>query len=278
MDKAVILGIYNFISFHFCKTLLNQGVEVVGVQIDELDKSPFLEEKRLEVGRNANFNEHSLTEWEKKRKEDTTQTTLIFSMYDLYMENKEIILQNEQITRPIIQFIEENKNNSDIVFILPIQMLRSKQEKTIEAFIEQVRGFRKNIQMFYLPAVYGQWQPPSFLFQQAILSTLFKTDIIKDEREWTGDVLFVDDAIETIIETIETGNHRDSMLESGRKNYWAECAAYLQLNEKIAFDNRDQSLQMDKQIGLVSVKKVTPFADSIDAQIEHVQRLFQNGL
>lgn len=276
MDKAIILGMYNFVSFHLCKTLLNKGVEVVGVQIDELDKSPFLEEKQLEVGRNANFSERSLAEWEKRREEDTSQITLILSMYDLYMENKETILQNEQITRPIIQFIEEN--NSDIVFILPIQMLRSKQEKTIEAFIEKVKGCRKNIKMFYLPAVYGQWQPPSFLFQQAILATFFKTDIIKDEREWTGDVLFVDDAIETIIETIETGNHRDFMLESGRKNYWAECAAYLELNEKIALDNRDQSLQVDKQIGRVSVKKVTPFADSINAQIEHVQRLFLNGL
>jgi len=278
MDKAIIFEIYNFVSFHACNTLLNKGVEVIGVQIDELNKSPFIEEKRLEVGRNANFSEQSLFEWENKREEDTTQKTLIVSIYDLFMLNKETILQNEKVTGPIIQFIKDNKNHTNIVFLLPIQMLRVEQEKTIGVFLEQAKGCGKNIQLFYLPAIYGPWQPPSFLFQQAILASFQKSEIIKNEREWTGDILFVDDAIETIIKMVETGNHRSFMLESGRKNYWAECAAYLQLDEEIPCANRIEPLITGNQIDIISVNKITPFADSISKQMENVQRLFPNEL
>jgi len=277
MDKAIIFGIYNFISFHACKTLLNKGVEVIGIQIDESDKSSFFEEKRLEVGRNANFSERSLSEWENRREEETAQTTLILSIYDLYMLNKETILQKEKIAGAIIQFMRENKNNTNVAFILPIQMLKAEQEKTIGAFLEQVKGCGKNTQMFYLPAIYGPWQPPVFLFQQAILATFQKSEILKDEKEWTGDILYVDDAIETLIKTVETGNPGGFMLESGKKDYWAECAAYLQIDEKIVLVNRNELLQVGNQIDIVSVKNITPIADSILKQMEHVQRLYPNG-
>ncbi|WHY78968.1 hypothetical protein QNH20_07495 [Neobacillus sp. WH10] len=277
MDKAIIFGIYNFISFHACKALLNRGVEVIGVQFGESDKSPFLEEKRLEVGRNANFSERSLSEWENRREEESAQTTLILSIYDLYMLNIETILQKEKITRAIIQFIKESKNNTNVAFILPIQMLSAEQDKAIGALLERAKGCGKNTQMFYLPAIYGPWQPPTFLFHQAILAAFQKSEILKDEREWTGDVLYVDDAIETIIKTIETDNPGGFILESGKKNYWAECAAYLQIDEKIPFVNRNESLQIGDQIDIVSVKKITPIADSISIQMEHVQRLYPNG-
>lgn len=277
MDKAIIFGIYNFIGFHTCKALLNKGVEVMGVQFDESDKSPFLEEKRLEVGRNANFSERSLSEWENRREEENAQTTLILSIYDLYMLKIETILQKEKITRAIIQFIKEIKNNTNVAFILPIQMLRTEQDKTIGALLEQAKGYGKNTQLFYLPAIYGPWQPPTFLFQQAILAAFEKSEILKDEREWTGDVLYVNDAIETIIKTIETDNPGGFILESGKKNYWAECAAYLKIDEKIALVNRNESLQIGNQIDIISVKKITPIADSISKQMEHVQRLYPNG-
>lgn len=277
MDKAIIFGIYNFIGFHTCKALLNKGVEVMGVQFDESDKSPFLEEKRLEVGRNANFSERSLSEWENRREEENAQTTLILSIYDLYMLKIETILQKEKITRAIIQFIKENKNNTNVAFILPIQMLRTEQDKTIGALLEQAKGYGKNTQLFYLPAIYGPWQPPTFLFQQAILAAFEKSEILKDEREWTGDVLYVNDAIETIIKTIETDNPGGFILESGKKNYWAECAAYLKIDEKIALVNRNESFQIGNQIDIISVKKITPIADSISKQMEQVQRLYPNG-
>ncbi|EKN65395.1 glucose epimerase [Neobacillus bataviensis LMG 21833] len=278
MDKVIIFGIYEFVSFHTCKTLLNKGVEVTGIHIDALENSPFFEEKRLEVGRNANFVERSLTEWKSLREEVVIPTTFLFSIYDLYMLNKETILQKEKVIKPIIQFMEEYKNNASIVIILPIQMLRVKQEKSIEAFIERVKGCCTNIQMVYLPAVYGPWQPSSYLYQKAILSKWIKQEIIMDEREWTGDVLFVEDVTRTLIKTIETGHQGNFIIESGEKNYWEVCADYLQIDGELIRANRNEPLPVDHQIDVISVEKVTPFEDSISKQMELVQLLYSKEL
>ena len=35
MDKAVIVGVFDFVNFHVCKALLNKGIEVKGVQIGD---------------------------------------------------------------------------------------------------------------------------------------------------------------------------------------------------------------------------------------------------
>src|SRR4051812_35895178 len=102
MDKAVIFGVFDFVSFHMCKTLLNKGLEVNGVHIEKMDKVLFQNEKRLEVGRNANFLEQALVEWEKKKEHESMRTMLVISLYDLYMLKKERILLNEAVTKPIL--------------------------------------------------------------------------------------------------------------------------------------------------------------------------------
>ena len=34
MDKAVIFDVFNFVSFHLCKALLDKGIEVEGIFIE----------------------------------------------------------------------------------------------------------------------------------------------------------------------------------------------------------------------------------------------------
>lgn len=277
MDKAIIFGMFDFVGFHVGKNLLNKGIEVKGVHIDELDNIDFLDEKRLEVGRNANFIEQSLFEWENSPEDDIGNTRFIFSIYDLFMLKKEQILQDEAVTKPIIQYIEDNKNKTNIVFILPIQMLtRTFRGKEIEGFLSKIKGLVKNIQFLYLPAVYGPWQPLAFLFQQAIVSKFKKTDITNEEREWTNDVLFVDDAIESILDIIENGKPRSYLIESGSNDQWFRCAAYLKIDGNQALINSSASIQGDSRLLKVLVRKVTPISDSIMAQMEHVQRLYAN--
>src|SRR3954447_19141238 len=73
MDKAIIFGIYDFVSFHMGRTLLNKGLEVIGVHIEENSETSSFEEKRMEIGRNANFREISLVELDAFRENDTTK-------------------------------------------------------------------------------------------------------------------------------------------------------------------------------------------------------------
>jgi nucleoside-diphosphate-sugar epimerase len=282
MDKAIIFGIYDFVSFHACKELLNKGLEVIGIHIDDPSKYQFLEEKRLEVGRNANFREIPLLEWEHSREEDDTKTIFIFSIYDLYMLDKEGILQEEEVIKGIRKLMEGDKNNNDVVVILPIQLLIDSKEKIIPDFLERAKEWGHQLQLFYLPTIYGPWQPTSFVFQQALLAKQVNKDkITKNDREWTKDALFVNDAIEAILQGIEGRNVEKTVgniIESGQTNYWNQCAEYLQIeiDREFGIVKQDEPLSIDKQIVKISVKKVTPLAESLTKQLEQVQRLYPN--
>ncbi|MEM5594163.1 hypothetical protein AAHH67_24715 [Niallia circulans] len=59
MKKAVIFGVYQFVGFHICSTLLEEGEEIIGISYPEISIED-LEDKRMEIGRNANFSEKSL--------------------------------------------------------------------------------------------------------------------------------------------------------------------------------------------------------------------------
>ncbi|WHY87749.1 hypothetical protein QNH39_07925 [Neobacillus novalis] len=281
MDKAVIFGVYEFISFHACKTLLNKGVEVVGIHIDEIESNLFREEKRLEIGRNANYSEQTLAELENCREEANVKTAFILSIYDLYILNKEAILRKEKIIESIFHYLQRNQKNIELIFLLPIQMLGAKRDIELTDFLNKTKGQVKNSQLFYLPAIYGPWQPEAFLFQQAIIAKFQKQELKLADREWTGDVLFVDDAAASIFEILETRKYEDPprsyLLKSGEKSYWTRCAAFLHIKEGLVKSNTLEPMKVDHEVIKVSVK-VTSIADSITKQVEHVNRLFPTGL
>ena len=278
MDKAILFGLFDFVNFHICKSLLNKGVEVKGIHLKETDHIDFLEEKRLEVGRNANLIEQSLSEWVREQEKPTHNTSLIISIYDLFMSKREQILQDENITKPMIQYLEVNRNEVNNVLILPVQMLTSTfRGKEIEAFLDLIKGVGKNTQFIYLPAVYGPWQTSSFLFQKVLISKYQEIKITTDEREWSNDVLFINDALESIVDIMETGKAGSYVLESGQKNQWVKCADYLNITENHRIKNGFESLDLNSDIVKVSVKG-TPLKTSIQEQKDHVQRLYANQL
>lgn len=279
MDKAILFGMFDFVNFHICKSLLNKGVEVKGIHLEEKGHIAFLEEKRLEVGRNANLIEQSLSEWVSEQEKPTHNTSLIISIYDLFMSKKEQILQDGNITKPMIQYLEVNRNEVNNVLILPVQMLTSTfRGKEIEAFLDLIKGVGKNTQFIYLPAVFGPWQTSSFLFQKVLISKYQEIKITTDEREWSNDVLFINDALESIVDIMETGKAGSYVLESGQKNQWVKCADYLNITENHRIKNGFESLDLNSDIVKVSVKKGTPLKTSIQEQKDHVQRLYANQL
>ncbi|WP_413302066.1 hypothetical protein AA0X95_23095 [Bacillus sp. 1P10SD] len=278
MDKAIIFGIYDFVSFHTSQTLLNQGIEVVGITFEDKDEIPFYEEKRLEVGRNANFSEQSFSKWEKERELEKSKTVLVFSIYDLYMMNKETRFLKKSVMKPIVNYIEKNNKNIEIVCLLPIQELGSSNERQLGSFLEQISRIAESMHVFYLPAIYGPWQPETFLFQQSILSKIQRIEIQKGDREWTKDILFVCDAVESIFELVASEKSGKYVLQSGKKEYWSKCASYLQIDESLSIQDVSEPVKIENQMVTVPVRHITPIADSITQQVEHVRRLYQGNL
>ncbi|PLS02938.1 hypothetical protein [Neobacillus cucumis] len=278
MDKAIIFGMYDFISFHIGSMLLNKGLEVIGIHIDQSSHTPFLEEKRLEVGRNANYKEIALSALDDYSEKDTANTTFILSLYDLYVLNKEVILQRDSVIKSLQQYIKRNKQVTQIVCILPIQLLEPNKEQTLETIMNQVNDLEKCNTFFYLPAVYGPWQPSVFMFQQALNAKFDQGEIRADKREWTGDILFVDDAVGEIVELIEHANTEHNLnylIESGQENYWFQCAAQLQLDEGVIDTIRSEPLEVDKTLNRITIKNITPFTDSIKKQLNNIERLIK---
>ena len=275
MDKAIILNVFDFISFHVCKTLLEKGIEVRGIHVEDSIKEPFSEDKRLEVGRNANFQEQSLLTWMDREKEDNGNTKVIFSLYDLFMLYKEAILQKDNVKDPIINLMDQSDG---VVIILPSQMVStsfaSPALNVLKDFLKLTAAVKQKFQFVYLPTIYGPWQPETFTFQRALLSKLNRNEIFKETREDTTDAIYIDDAVEAICDIVNIGKEGRFLLESGRKNHWEMCAAYLNIDGNLA-KKRETNKSNDESF-IVPVKKVTSISESIAKQTELTQRLYSS--
>ncbi|MEH7013547.1 hypothetical protein V7087_22525 [Neobacillus niacini] len=268
MDKVVIVGVFDFVNFHICKALLDEGIEVRGVQIESEDTGDILVEKRLEIGRNANFTEISLGDISNDSYENET---IVLSVYDLYMLYKEEYLLNEDM---LINLISKN-HWEQIVILVPSQLLsnviESKAELVIDDFIKRTRAQNKDIQLLYLPTIFGPWQPDTFMFQHSILTDMNRGNAFKGLREETGDALFIDDTVKSIIEIIETKEPGRFLLQSGKSNQWDLCAAFLRLNKQ-GINDRIEEIK-DEDLTKSIVNSTVPIAVALSKQIDHAHRL-----
>lgn len=227
MEKAVILGVYDFIGYGLCRYLLDNGVEIEGVHIVDRHDHFFTEEKRMEVGRNANFSEISFKEW----KNSGADNLIFISLYE-HLNNNE---KREQFNKALMGKLENlNRSDQKLILILPAY-LALKQESSANHPFDLLRFIEnKNLSVLeiYVPTIYGPWQPEQYFFQQS-LNSLHEgsgTPVIAD-WEWTHDALFIDDAVETIIEIAESNKIGKYLLISGENNQWLNCAEELLGNQ-----------------------------------------------
>lgn len=274
MDKVLLFNVFDFVSFHICKSLLDKGIEVKGIHAAGIIDDPFHEEKRDEIGRNANFEEinlHSNADSE----ELMESGTCIISFYDMFMLHKE----SHYKKIPFRSLLENSKDvNRKFIFLLPVQMISSTNhlvQKEIEQFLNDVKGISNQVLCIYLPAIYGTWQPATFLFQQSILTRLNIPFEQKDSRESTNDAVFIDDAMDSLIQVIDNGTPGKYVLISGEQNQWEKCAAYLNI-EKHVNDPREPGVVSEDVIKIIP-KRLTTISDSLAKQTQHTRFLFEES-
>jgi hypothetical protein len=262
LDKVCILGVYEFIGFHLCKKFLENGFNVEGIHLDtECDL--FLEEKRLEVGRNANYNEKSFPLAGQSMEIEVT----IVPIYDWFMTYNE----SKKNIPKIIQYLK-NASKTNIVFLLPIHLLSDWQDEgmdKIRDLIDQTKNMDQCIQYFYLPTIFGPWQPGSFLFQNELQNQINNNDQI-EVREWPFDAIYIEDLLTSLIERIESGESGSFLIESGIPKSWELCAEILQLDKSLGKVFDDVKLKIDDGVEKITLKEVTPYQESLMAQKEHV--------
>lgn len=225
MEKAVIFGAFEFLGFHFCKKILDEGIEVVGFQHGRNEESDLVEEKRMEIGRNANF---SLKDLDKETLVNE-KVTIIVDFYDFFIkEQEEQFFQCKKFEK-LAKSI--NQDGSKIIILIPyIIKVKEQYNEQYSKLKDKINLIKKEnilVQSVFLPTIYGPWQSEKFLFQQALLSGGKLSQI--SDREWTGDALYVDDVVKEIMKLIE--EDKDTfLLKSGEQDAWGKCAMYLNIS------------------------------------------------
>jgi hypothetical protein len=269
MDKAIILGVYGFIGFHLCKEILEKGFEVTGIHLDH-SNDRYIEEKRMEIGRNANFTEKIIEEWEGEDFEDDSHSLIIFSLYDYLIGTKEISFNYNCMWNQMKQDLDKRQ----FVFLVPIQLLAETDHgKEMNELFENIRGIRKGWQVYYLPSIFGPWQPETFLFQKSLLNILKEEREENGIKEWKMDAIFVEDAVKTLMANIESEVEGHFLLESGVNNQWEACADLLEIDQQFRRGTRDEDFILNEQITRLPVEAVTPISEAISKQKKHVDYL-----
>lgn len=224
MDRAILFGTFEFLGYSLCKALLDDGIQVNGFSIKGLEDS-FIDEKRMEIGRNANFIENQI-ELEGKGNED--KIPFIISVYDLFYRNNEQAIMENKFFCDLIRKLKPK--DCSVSLLLPEQYFLDSGEHYEP--IDQLIGFLdKNghsYQEIYLPALYGPWQPKEYFFQQlfSYIRKPIKFPTINN-RESLTDAIYIDDAAQAVRKIL--GEER-VMIKSGIENSWFTCLDTIMLD------------------------------------------------
>jgi hypothetical protein len=229
MDRAVILGTFEFIGFSLCKHLLEQGCEIDGVHFGKEADGAITNEKRLTIGRNANFYELNYSAWISSAELQKSDTIFI-DVYDLYIRNGIAALREKEL---IEGFLMKNlalfqSLQVKIALLLPIQWLKdmSRTHSRLEDAIKVLKENHIFVSSFYLPVIYGPWQPKEFSFCQSIA----KEKVIISDREWIHDAIYIDDLILFLSSCADRNLDESYLLKSNITGHWQKCADYLSIN------------------------------------------------
>lgn len=121
MDRAVIIGTYESFGFYFSTSLLEEGYEVTGVHYVDMDEE-LVEKKRMEIGRNANFQEVIQKEW-LPFTEIQEQTLIIVDLNYFFLSKPDYAME---ISENLNKFLVHNENKikdtqSKVICLLPIE-------------------------------------------------------------------------------------------------------------------------------------------------------------
>lgn len=183
MKRVMVVGAFTFIGYSLVKRLLQEGIEVIGLGVEDLQHfSMWSEEKMLLIGRNAGFTYHC----EQERNEWNQEVDCIYICYlnpnshDKFDSKSFLNLYESQSKRVVfLSSIPRNIENGDF-------------DNSPFAILEKQVSTLPNYLILRVPEVYGPWQPRSKVFQQ-LLEAQLRQETIPVIKECMDDVVFVED-------------------------------------------------------------------------------------
>ncbi|HAQ06172.1 MAG TPA: hypothetical protein DCR24_01030 [Bacillus bacterium] len=272
MQRAVILGVYDFIGYSLCRYMLDKGIEIVGIHFQKSQDSYFTEEKRLEIGRNANFKEVIFQEWNASSIDDI----LFISLYEEDLSNTPFI---EDLMKKLEAI---NVSNHGIILLLPASLagkeaIKKEWQQTLTSIFE-----KKNVSVLelYLPTIYGPWQPEGFFFQQSLNYLAGENKMPKlASWEWTHDAIYIEDAVKLIINSAEGREEGKFILASGQDGQWLDCAeSVLGSRLEKSLSNLNGNSEIKENIKIMTVKDNEDITKGLSMQKEQYTRIKESRL
>ena len=227
MHHAVVWNSRQFLGFTLCKSLLEKGYEVIAFDQQEWLRDYHVE-KWMEVGRNANI---SYRESEDANQLDAVPSTICFiPIYDFFIEYDERIIENWK--QSYQAFLNNNRGKVEkVVWIAPKQFLELNQgiqqnlQSSLDSIFRDDSNAVNEVRWYYVPTLFGPWQPNTFLFQQIIQNGCRTEEM--DYVDDTFDALFIETAVNFLINHVKipaTDSH--FVLQNKEAGSWE---AYLRL-------------------------------------------------
>jgi UDP-glucose 4-epimerase len=285
MKKAFVTGAAGFIGFHLCSRLLDEEVDVVGIDmaespdridyiarhagfqylpydINETDLQPYT--KGCDVIFHLACSIKPAAPWANIEEEvqrhvsvlkkvasfANSQTKLIYvSSYDVYGKRQGEVLEN-------------SPKNPETLFGL----IKLTEENMIKQLAEQ-HDFPFVIMR--LPTVYGPGQPEHHTYQQVISKEDKRQEQISKDTV-TEDVLFVEDAAEALFLAGKAPAKNEIYnISSGKPNHWLEGLTELKA-EKLTFtEKRKMRIKGEKAELELGFRAKTKIKEGIQKQIMH---------
>jgi nucleoside-diphosphate-sugar epimerase len=281
MNRAIIIGAFGFLGYSICQAMLDEGIEVEAISVGE-EPDFFIEEKRMEIGRNANFLEDEIRQHHEEKLESLIPVIIPFC--DFYILEKEnLLFENHFIKEELFSLSPEKYS---ILLLLPEQL---EYEGSPE--LEPLVKFKKNLgkkgfllKEVLVPTLFGPWQPDGCFFQQ-ILS--LDENAVKvpalNPRESTSDAIYIADAAIVIRGLLDEDQAGKYVIRSGVTNSWYNCLKNIYENRLNAkeqerkwindFKNMmksrlslDQTQKLSKDYHRVYVKKPTEIFEGLEQQ------------
>lgn len=258
MESAIVCGAMHFVGFEVCKELLNHGCIVVAMENEKYAEKYHME-KWLEIGRNANLMRLSI---EEIRDEIDSAAVCFIPFIDFQRSPEKIddllgtvesLLHLENITEyHIIYPSQYHHTFSDIV------------KGKFNGVFQKNRGNIKVVE-YFVPTLYGPWQPNTYLFQQLIEGK--PTDDYLDDQQ---DAIFIEDAVKEILGIAKEIEHGQRiMLRNNQTDMWRNCIQYL--NEAFPIPEEKQ-VRNNNDIQIRYVQEKHSYKEGLTLQMECFKR------
>ncbi|MGE7904071.1 hypothetical protein ACQKNS_06670 [Peribacillus sp. NPDC094092] len=268
MQTNIVIGTYRFVGFYMTQHFLNQGKEVIGIDWDDSEASQYImEEKELEIGRNANYIYFPINKL--KLLDISQQDTVFISLYDFQSGKLDKI---DFLIGEIVFFIEKFKNGKDempnFVLFMPI-------EKDVSIFQPILNSIREidSAKIIYLPTIYGPWQSEGMSFEAGI-NQLGQSEIkAAIAAEYSGDALYITDFVNALEAVLTSSSDREIQLCSSIDDHWNKCAKLIFGESMDLFTSQSQSTTNINKGSIFEVPCKMEPEEGIALQRKHNKRL-----